>query len=528
MQLPSWFKGFRPGQEEVVDEIVELFESGCPMVVLDAPTGTGKTIIAEAVRQSLHEKGLYLCHSLTLQDQFSSDFDYAAILKGRSNYKPLLAYGGLRSATCADCDKTGEGEDRRCSYCDPVWSCPYEISKRTLLQAKLGNTNIRYFLTEANHIGLLSRRDFTILDECDVLEAELMNYIQVEITARMRKFLDLPTPKNKTVQKSWVEWFERVIPRVTQKLIELEPSEDDTLMDKRRYLSIARVLEDLRRVQPLVSAGGFVYDGYQYGTILFKPVEVAPFGQKYIWNHSARWLCMSATIISPEEFVASTGYEGHYETVTMPSPFDKARRPIKYAPAANMTHATREEEWPKMAEAIGRVIDKHPDERILVHTNSYALANTILTELSSPRVRAYLDAEERGPAIEWYESTPNAVLLASSLDRGYDGVDDLCRVVVIAKLPFPNIGDKQIQARLFDTKGGKTWFAVQTARSLVQMSGRGMRHEDDFCVVYVLDKQFERFWRTWRKGSASHKLLPKWFCEAIQWGGAYRQELVRG
>lgn len=523
--LPSWFQGFRPGQQEVVEEILEHYRNGAELVVADCPTGTGKTIIGAAVAEALELQTLYLCSSLTLQEQFRDDFDQAAILMGRSNYLPHLNRGG--KVTCADCDKSkrvvlGETVGYECSFCDPVGTCSYEVAKGDLLSAPLGCTNIRYFLTEANNVGRLSRRSFVILDEADVIEQELMSFVEARITSRMRKWLNLPMPDKKTKPEAWVKWFELAIPRVREKLDELRPADGENIMARRRHASVLRLLESLRRVQKELD-DGWVYDGYQYGEITFKPIKVDKYAKDYLWAHGEKWLAMSATIISPEEFVSSLGFEGQWATVEMPSPFDPARRPIRYIPAANMVKADEDEERPKLREALEQVITAHPDERVLVHTNSYSLANYLRSEVGSPRVRAYLDAKERADAIKWFEETPNAVLLASSLDRGYDGSDDLCRVVVICKVPFPYLGDKQIQARLYQTSDGGTWYAVQTARSLVQMSGRGMRHEDDWCTVYVLDKQFGKFWRTWkrtRKGVTTHRLLPSWFCDAIVWGSS--------
>mgnify|MGYP001558119374 FL=1 len=41
------------------------------------------------------------------------------------------------------------------------------------------------------------------------------------------------------------------------------------------------------------------------------------------------------------------------------------------------------------------------------------------------------------------------------------------------------------------------------------MSGRGMRHKDDWCRTYILDAQFGPLWLKWRH------LFPKWFQEAV-------------
>jgi Rad3-related DNA helicase len=96
------------------------------------------------------------------------------------------------------------------------------------------------------------------------------------------------------------------------------------------------------------------------------------------------------------------------------------------------------------------------------------------------------------------------------MDRGVDLPDDLCKCQVIAKVPYPNLGDKQVSARLHNTKDGKLWYAAETARTIVQMCGRGVRHANDECVVYVLDSSFLRWYAQWQL------LLPVWFRQAIR------------
>src|SRR3954469_13833711 len=88
--LPSWANVLRPAQRQAIDQVMASFSLGNQVVLLDAPTGSGKTLIAEMVRRA---KGVrystYVAHSKSLQDQFLRDFKYARVLKGRTNYPTL-------------------------------------------------------------------------------------------------------------------------------------------------------------------------------------------------------------------------------------------------------------------------------------------------------------------------------------------------------------------------------------------------------------------------------------------------------
>jgi hypothetical protein len=55
---------------------------------------------------------------------------------------------------------------------------------------------------------------------------------------------------------------------------------------------------------------------------------------------------------------------------------------------------------------------------------------------------------------------------------------------------------------------------VEAIRTLVQMSGRGMRHTDDWCHTWILDNQFKT--NLWK----SRRFIPAWWQEAIVWSPA--------
>jgi Rad3-related DNA helicase len=85
---------------------------------------------------------------------------------------------------------------------------------------------------------------------------------------------------------------------------------------------------------------------------------------------------------------------------------------------------------------------------------------------------------------------------------------DDCRVVIIAKVPFPNLVDPQVSARLYSS-GGNNWYRMATIRTIVQMTGRGMRSAGDWCRNYVLDKQFNKLW------NESRNMIPRWWKDAV-------------
>jgi Rad3-related DNA helicase len=90
--------------------------------------------------------------------------------------------------------------------------------------------------------------------------------------------------------------------------------------------------------------------------------------------------------------------------------------------------------------------------------------------------------------------SPNpTVLVSPSMTEGVDLADDASRFQILCKVPFPYLGDKVIQLR---KSRNSSWYACQTARTIIQALGRSVRNDDDHATSYILDADWIRFYRT--------------------------------
>ena len=198
-----------------------------------------------------------------------------------------------------------------------------------------------------------------------------------------------------------------------------------------------------------------------------------------------------------------------YSTVSIPSSFPTTSRPVYLYPTATMSKKEILSAVPAILRAMDTIVSHyHPDDRILIHSVSYDLGRTIhdhLARRTDRPVTTYSDSNSKHGGIQQYLSRRGSILIAPSLDRGVDFPYDQCRAIIIPKVPFPNLADKQVSARLH-SPGGQIWYNVKTIRTLIQMTGRGMRSEDDHCASYILDKQFIDI--IWRK---CQYLIPEWW-----------------
>lgn len=540
--LPDWVETFRDTQIDAITEAKhKLAQNHVKVLFIDAPTGAGKTLIAETIRRELNMRAVYVCTTKSLQDQFLKDFPYAKVIKGRGNY-PTLDYPerfvlpGGRQLTAGDCHKEktklpacqncvqapSDEDEWHCPYCHPMADCPYTRVKSAAVSADLTVANTSYFLAETGYVGELGAQskagmithythDLVIIDEADSLEDELMRFVEFHLSNRMMKQLRIGPPEKKTVPSAWRDWIVEVKP-----VLEAEArflARQDDVESRRKLKAMNQRIAKLDDIKNHIG-DDWVYTGYERGDVRFKPVKVHEHAPSALWNHARKFVLMSATIISPEQMAEDLGIpDRSWDVVRVPSSFPVENRPIYVKGVANMTNKTKEESWPKMREAIQEVMDRHPDDRILVHTVSYGLTEFLGERLNSGRVMSYMSAKDRDDVLERFRVTPNAVLLAPSFERGVDLPDDECRVIVVAKIPFPNLADKQVSARLHLKGGsGNRWYAMQTVRALVQMTGRGVRHESDHAETYVLDSQFLR--NIWRN---SRGMIPQWWRDALIW-----------
>lgn len=572
--LPEKFATYRPEQWQAICEIKEAFDAGFKVVMVSAPTGAGKTLIGESARRMVGSRGIYTCTTKVLQDQIERDFDeYARVLKGRSNYPTLdamnqMGFSGMTDTTptTADCDlkraalpacvkcsgygagsSWGEGgvEGRHCSHCHPWSKCPYQVAKMEAARSRMAVLNTALFLADTNYVSnsLFRGWPIVIIDEADKLEEELMRFIEVQVTPGMRRACGVGLPKHKGVDEEWARWLvDEMIPGLLKTTKRLESQLKLTLdgvpdvKASRQLKSMTNLLRQLSGVIEYVEeeetgddipqiTTGWVYTGLEgrntdveKATITFKPVMVRDYAQAVLWEKAQRFVLMSATLISGEQIAYDLGLEDdEWTVVEVPSSFPVERRPIIPAGEVALSNKTMDEAYPVIERQVAEILEQHPNERVLIHSVSYKLTKEIFYRMRkrpavADRMVTYFNAREREGALERYLSMDNGVIVAPSFDRGVDLAGDDCSVIIVAKVPYPYVGDAQIKARLYGTgRRGRIWYAMQTIRTICQMTGRGMRHKDDQCVTYVLDSNFNRL------HSEHRKLFPNWWSDAIVW-----------
>lgn len=509
LKLPPKFAEWR---EHQLLSVMRVHGSSKDCFLLDAPTGSGKSVTAAAVQRLSKEKELYLCTTKLLQEQLLADFPYARTLFGRSNYPCAKAPHLFPSVSADSCTMD------KLSNCSLSHRCPYMIAKRKALDADLAVLNMSYFLHEANYAGSFCGYNTVVIDEADTVEGQLMNFVELVVTKKQLDRLGIPPPRHKTKFESWVEWAHPTMAAASRELDSLEDaisSKDDwstiNFEDLKRMSQLKRLASKLRFFVKNVDNTWVWYPEEERWS--FKPVWVSKYSDNSLWKHGKKFVCMSATILDPVQMDRNVGITLSGKTRDyhqLPSLFPKENRPIYYRPEANMTFKTMNIALPMLVKGVNSLLEEYPKDKVLIHAVSYNVREYLMKNLSARSRLISHNTQDRVEKLEQFKkSSQPLVLISPSMDRGVDLPEDQCRVIIIAKVPYPSLGDPQVKKRVYASKDGNAWYAYHTIASIVQMAGRGVRSKTDWASTYILDEQFGRLFDYYKN------MFPGWFLEAL-------------
>ena len=207
-----------------------------------------------------------------------------------------------------------------------------------------------------------------------------------------------------------------------------------------------------------------------------------PFGDTFIY--------MSATL-QPEVLMKRLGIKNDdAEIIRVSTKWDPNNSPIHTLNTANFSFANKE----AIAESIDEIdaiIEKHKNERGIIHTTSYAIAEQIKQQSKhSKRFLVYQGTAEKTNLLNLlHKSADDAVILAPSMSEGVDLKNDLSRFQIICKISYPNISDALWMIR---SRKQQFVYVATAVNTIIQQSGRSIRNENDFATTYILDSRFTK------------------------------------
>lgn len=520
------FKEPRTGQLDIIQNIEDAISKGYKYIVLEAGTGTGKSAVATTLA-NIYGSAYILTMTKQLQHQYSKEFGFP-IVKGRSNFSCLM--GGSES-TCdmGVCKTTVNSKKFFCpfsitkvpkltstlafedSFGNDIYynsdnHCNYWEQKANAINSPITLMNYDYAILELNYVKHFGTRSLLILDEAHNIENKLMNSLELTLSnQRLEKDIKRKISKETLKDGSVEDWILEL-----ESLYESYQDVDlkDLPMNKvdriRRTISRIKFLRDHLEHEPK----NWVIDSNEY-SVSFKPLRVNKYAKDNLLKYGDICIFMSATILSHKMFSKWLGLnpdEVYY--IKVDSPFPPEKRPIILDLVGKMSKNRIKKTAPKTIPIINKILRKHNDEKGLIHSHSYKCSRFITQNIPNARLISHTSAN-RQRVLDYFEKDSDPLVLVSpSMSEGVDLPYDKCRFQIIYKVPFPYLGDKQINLR---QKRDKRWYAYKTVMTIMQAYGRGMRAEDDYCTTYVLDKDILMLF----KSPLYRSLIPDFFKEAI-------------
>ena len=512
------FNNPRAGQKELIEKIISAYESGKKYVILNAPTGTGKSVIGYTIAKYF-ESAYVLTSQKVLQEQYYNDLSIPLVL-GRNNY--TCQKNSALTCEMGECFRNFKKMCKKTVNGKSVIACPYLVARDNCLMSPFSNLNYSYFLA-MTELEMLSKKNLIIADECHNLENELIKKCTIKIDDALLKYINkkltLPIPSATSAAKcKWliVDLNEEIRSEFLYLKGKLNKLKD--LKSTREYKKIAtkhsvfeKLIISINSIKLQLEKNEKIIVTQDKDFIEFKMLHGKNIFKETLEKFSDRFLFMSASILNYKCFINDLGLNPlDVEYIECDSQFPVENRLIHYTPVGSMSFRSKNETMPKLIKKIDQLLKVNKNVKGIIHTGNYDIAEKIIQGLSFSDQSSRLlmpRGKERQTILDiFYTSSKPYVLISPSLTEGIDLKEDLSRLCIICKVPYANLMDKWTKTRMSESQ---EWYINLACMTLVQMTGRSIRSETDFATTYILDSDFLNLAKN------STKIFPKWWQESV-------------
>jgi len=255
------------------------------------------------------------------------------------------------------------------------------------------------------------------------------------------------------------------------------------------------------------------YHGNNYPKLIVQPLYAREFMLDMIWSRAKYYIVSSATLLNIPMFVHETGLDKALKKdeilhINIPSTFPPENRPIIDRTNGKLTRSEREKNIYPAVKILERILDQESGN-IAVHLHSYGMLISVANLIDS-RYKERLvthTSETRQEALELWKNSHGKVFLCVSFEEGQDWYNPICDAQVLFKVPFLDISDKRVAARL--KKHNWSWYYNETLKTTIQSYGRAVRSPTDKARYYVIDASFIDLIRRCKRD------VPAWIKEVL-------------
>lgn len=502
-------------QIAAITAIEEAFKQ-YPIVILEAPVGSGKSAIAMSFAEYYKDTHL-LTPRKSLQDQYFDDFEEISVLmKGRAAYPCTykqppgvyeevvsdikdgrIVFDATMGRTCAQgpCKNANKIKDICTNY--GASPCPYHIAVETAQKNPTIIHNIHSFIYQSLFGGYYGIRKLLVLDEAHVIRSVFREFATKSFTIR-QALEDSRIPRFETI-KEWCTWLsqEDFLPVLSE--------------DREDYLVRVMDFSDNYELSSEFVIHWEASFTYRQTSIKFVPKSLRGLAQNLIFQYGEKVLLMSGTIYDKNFFCSQLGLDvDAVRFLRLDSSFPKENRPIICKPQYQLDTSFKswKENLPILGEKIREILGIFNDCKGLIHAPSYIAAKEILAAVDDPRLVTHTPENFLVELERFYNSEGTGVFVSPVCQEGVDFKGDRARFQIIVRVPYSNTSDKYTEYLVQENFQEYNYEALVT---FGQMIGRVNRREDDYGVTILMDLRFKRFL------ASNTGKLPKWVKTAIQY-----------
>jgi len=465
----------RPLQVNVLKKLSARWNKA-RVIVLNVPTGGGKSAIAHTISTTVGSAAIITPTKL-LVNQYAEEYQKRGlfIMRGKVDYY-------CKNFKCSVSMRPLDLNQQE--YCGPYAPfCPgcysYQKDKRLVQDRPIICAN--YFTYLAHKLY----RDTLVVDEAHKLIQAIQQFSSFRIWQWETNY-----PANVVDRYTLGQW----------------------LKDRPGLEGVKEeVYEDLKSRSPklLFSRSLVPFRGEDRDCIDLSPLNVTN-APPFFWPDSVKKIILMSATINRKD-IEELGLSDHQVAyITETSPILKNRRPV-LAPAfggVNMSVRYIKSNLPQFIKVCQGILSAHPKEKGLIHC-SYKLAEIIRENYSDSRLMFHIKNTKNKIYQEFRESDPEEgrVLVASGMYEGIDLPYEYGRWQIIAKVPWPYLGEPVIK---FKAKEDSDYYVWETIKTILQACGRVVRSPDDYGVTYIVDSTFRRLY------TRNLKFFPAWFRDSVR------------
>lgn len=439
-------------REAQYDIMGKLFKSESKNIVVQAPTGIGKTeVYLSYARYNKFNNTMIVVPDRAMENQLLDDYDIFAI-KGKANYSC-----GIYPEQNAEMSNCNFEKQHTCPS-----DCPWRIARSRALSLTQHNGIIA--TNFANYKRYVNENTIIIFDEFHKIIKELSHPVEI------------PNGYNLESLPLLISGIESEIDELFATIsMGLEAGEDVSSYK----LQHKKLLSKMGQYQFMYDNKEYAFSYVKYNRTYIKLDETGLFN--YMLHSPNKQIFISATPLKTD---------GYYELITTDkNVVNRKNAPVVYMPLANMSrYSIMEQDFMKIASFITDKVLK--DGKAIIHTVSTEYASILSKFLN----RFKCAIHEKGNLSEVMEKFRNGnydILLTASGDSGFDFYGDKFKQQFIIKVPYPardsewaglaeKVGNDEMEKRYNQA-------AVDT---IVQICGRIARGSDDSGITYILDSKF--------------------------------------